>query len=583
MKKIGFTLLVLFTVLLSEPVKASHINGGTMWYTYLGNDQYRISFELYIECSYPWNNPTLALAVYDMDSPGTRIELEANLVADDTIPFNNTNPCLTIPDGICLTRKLFEVVVTLPFNQSGYTVAYWNCCMISGIANLNSSDDWGYQLTSFIPGTDIVSTQNSSAFFTGLPPLLACTNLNNQIANAFSDPDGDSLVVELATPFVVDIFSWSLDYAPPPPYTLLTWEPGYTATQPFGSTSTSTINATTGSMIINPAMVGTYIYALVIKEYRNGVLINETIRSFLLRTVDCLNAAPEVSVSIIGNTNADGTGLLIEGCDSLKVIYWLDNLQDTLQGSASFSGTALQNVDFTVTNPSMLFTPQQPCDTFLITGILDSELQELTENAQLLLQLPIACSQSIDTTVVNFELQNYVKPAISGNPQYFFCEQSTPYLTVSVGVANGLPNYWYNWNGGIATNLNSITIPTSGLSSPTNYTVVVTDFCNNSDSIQIQLNNNCQLVIPNIITANGDGVNDLFSLQNWNPSLTVSLKIVNRWGNVVYENNDYQNNWKGNDISGKQLSEGVYFYTITQLVPGIDVPYQYQGFLQLTF
>ena len=70
---------------------------------------------------------------------------------------------------------------------------------------------------------------------------------------------------------------------------------------------------------------------------------------------------------------------------------------------------------------------------------------------------------------------------------------------------------------------------------------------------------------PNVITPNGDAVNDNFIVENidtWNT--TRSVKIFNRWGRLVYESGSYSNKnpWTGKDNSGKLLADGVYFYMI---------------------
>jgi gliding motility-associated-like protein len=70
--------------------------------------------------------------------------------------------------------------------------------------------------------------------------------------------------------------------------------------------------------------------------------------------------------------------------------------------------------------------------------------------------------------------------------------------------------------------------------------------------------NENNLSFPNVITANGDGVNDFFEIQNL-PDNT-EVVILNRWGNVVFSSGNYQNNWNGKDTSGKELVEGVYTY-----------------------
>jgi gliding motility-associated-like protein len=69
-----------------------------------------------------------------------------------------------------------------------------------------------------------------------------------------------------------------------------------------------------------------------------------------------------------------------------------------------------------------------------------------------------------------------------------------------------------------------------------------------------------ELIIPNIVTNNGDGVNDFFEIKNLEPNST--LIIQNRWGDVVFSTENYLNNWKGTDQSGNELLEGVYFYQL---------------------
>lgn len=71
--------------------------------------------------------------------------------------------------------------------------------------------------------------------------------------------------------------------------------------------------------------------------------------------------------------------------------------------------------------------------------------------------------------------------------------------------------------------------------------------------------------LPNTFTPNGNGSNDLFT-----PCLIyryinrVEFAVTNRWGQVVFETNDPAINWDGRDQStGKELPEGVYYYTCT--------------------
>jgi gliding motility-associated-like protein len=63
--------------------------------------------------------------------------------------------------------------------------------------------------------------------------------------------------------------------------------------------------------------------------------------------------------------------------------------------------------------------------------------------------------------------------------------------------------------------------------------------------------------VPNLFTPNGDGKNDNFEIRDLNQYADNELIIVNRWGNEVYRQKGYQNNWKGDG-----LNEGTYYYLL---------------------
>jgi len=67
------------------------------------------------------------------------------------------------------------------------------------------------------------------------------------------------------------------------------------------------------------------------------------------------------------------------------------------------------------------------------------------------------------------------------------------------------------------------------------------------------------MTIPNGITPNDDGKNDVFEILNSSCCPSVSIKVFNRWGNLVYQNDDYKNDWKGVNSSGSRLVQGTYF------------------------
>jgi large repetitive protein len=77
----------------------------------------------------------------------------------------------------------------------------------------------------------------------------------------------------------------------------------------------------------------------------------------------------------------------------------------------------------------------------------------------------------------------------------------------------------------------------------------------------------CELMIPEVFTPNYDGVNDYFVINGIFAYLENNLKIFNRWGNLVYEADYYQNDWFGTseigfELNSGELPDGTYFYIL---------------------
>ena len=76
------------------------------------------------------------------------------------------------------------------------------------------------------------------------------------------------------------------------------------------------------------------------------------------------------------------------------------------------------------------------------------------------------------------------------------------------------------------------------------------------------------IFIPEGFSPNNDGINDLFVIRG-TAGLTVSLDVYNRWGYLVYKNDNYQNDWDGKPNTGISISsdangvpDGTYYYVI---------------------
>ncbi|MGF1638184.1 MAG: gliding motility-associated C-terminal domain-containing protein, partial [Cyclobacteriaceae bacterium] len=124
---------------------------------------------------------------------------------------------------------------------------------------------------------------------------------------------------------------------------------------------------------------------------------------------------------------------------------------------------------------------------------------------------------------------------------------------------------------------------------------------NESEFSETVCNENCPYYeLPNVITPNDDGVNDVFEpfnevdpLSNINkcPRFVVSVEftVYNRWGKEVYNNANAPEqsifiNWDGKDQQGRLMSTGVYYY-LARVVFDVREPSQqvrdFKGWIQI--
>jgi len=98
---------------------------------------------------------------------------------------------------------------------------------------------------------------------------------------------------------------------------------------------------------------------------------------------------------------------------------------------------------------------------------------------------------------------------------------------------------------------------------------------NLADNVSSDTKNILGLNISNVFTPNGDGMNDTFTIVGLNVYPENEILIFNRWGNTVFQEKNYHNEW-----TGPGLSEGTYFYILR--VKNIAGEWEdYHGYLTL--
>jgi len=93
---------------------------------------------------------------------------------------------------------------------------------------------------------------------------------------------------------------------------------------------------------------------------------------------------------------------------------------------------------------------------------------------------------------------------------------------------------------------------------------------------------NCPIFeLPNAFTPNGDGQNDIYKPYRSRFIETIDFKVFNRWGQVIFTTLDPEINWNGSNQSGKNVSDGVYFYTCKAYESQNLPPINLSGYIEL--
>jgi len=147
--------------------------------------------------------------------------------------------------------------------------------------------------------------------------------------------------------------------------------------------------------------------------------------------------------------------------------------------------------------------------------------------------------------------------------------------TTLMGTGGGT----YLWSPATALDNPTIDNPTASPTSTTTYVLTVTNAqgCTDTDSVTVTVALPKKIDIPNILSPNDDGYNDTWDLSGVPDVDQSKITVLNRWGKVVFETENYQHDWDGT-YNGEPLPDGTYMY----IIEGSDVYDAFRGPLQIT-
>ena len=333
--------------------KATHIVGGEMNYTCLGDNQYEISLTIFRDCFNgnpdAWFDDPASIGVFNSDNE-LLDQILIPLMGNDTLDPVLSDPCLVVPPNVCVHTTTYTATVVLPPLIGGYQLAYQRCCRNQTILNIIDPLASGATYGVTISETALLEC-NSNPKFNDWPPIYICAGEPINFDQSAQDLDGDSIVYRLCTPLLGATPDIPRPQPPnPPPYLPINWvDPPYGVNNMLNGTGTGQyleIDSQTGLLTGVPNTVGQFVVGICVEEYRDGQLISTTRRDF------------QYNVGVCGQSVSSFFAPEIQ-CESLTVDF--ENQSDGAENYLWFFNDP--------GNPGATSTLQDPSYTYSDTGL----------------------------------------------------------------------------------------------------------------------------------------------------------------------------------------------------------------------
>lgn len=292
---------------------ATHAMGADLSYRCLGNNQYEVTLRFYRDCTGVSAPSTISINALNtcngqtitatLNPVGTAFALEVTPLCP---PLRNCSECNNNPPANCpsplypgVEVYTYKGVLTLNGACANWQVSYSLCCRNNSITNLQTPGSQDMYLSVLI--NNLNGLCNNSPDFTELPTPYICRDQPYSYNHGVIEPDGDSLYYELINPMT---FGGS-----PIPFV----NP-YSVANPLSTLTGFQFNQTNGQINLVPNQVQNAVTVIRVSEYRNGLLVGQTIRDIQVVVIDCPNN--QIVPQLSPYRNPGGGGYII---DSFKM------------------------------------------------------------------------------------------------------------------------------------------------------------------------------------------------------------------------------------------------------------------------
>ena len=596
--------------------------GGEISYRFInriGNEYtYELTFKIYRECF----NPA------DLDDPVIRLinstdltrnihpviyrEITLNNPVLTYLPYSYKDYCVINDPPHCIELLTYTTQIGLPFSPEGYTFYYTNCCR-NGLTNLvsdagnggveyvNTIPVPGQALTyvTYIPSHDSIM-QNSSPVSVNDSIVYACKGKPFTYQFQFFDTDGDSLVIKPAGS-LMKVNAATTNFFP------LVFKAGYSSDSPMGNSIT--LNEE-GVLSGTPSIEGFFAMALIIEEYRNGVLINISRKDYQVNVATCeIKKPPEII-----NCD-DNIATFLQSNNATNIYHWdfgvpiiNSDTSNDMQPIYLYPQNGTFQVKLVATNPSggckdSVFTTAKiypdglqvdfDWDGQTCAGQPLTFIDRTTSTAGAVPQNWTWRILNNNTTIGNTPSVTYTH-VVSGTMPYplavrlivqtdLGCKDSLvkdiliyENVHADAGPDRILPfGQVYQMQGNsTATGVSYLWSPSFGLNNPfirhpevsadrdIEYILEVNNEtgCFDRDTVRFRYMKGPDIYVATAFTPNNDGLNDVLNFFPVGMDIA-RLNIFNRWGQLVFTTSDISIGWNGK-VKGLIQDTGIYTWMV---------------------
>ncbi|MFK5958442.1 MAG: gliding motility-associated C-terminal domain-containing protein, partial [Lutibacter sp.] len=304
--------------------------------------------------------------------------------------------------------------------------------------------------------------------------------------------------------------------------------------------------------------------------------------SYNVTVTDANGCSETTSFNLTSTNNNTTTSEDFTACDSYtwNDVTYTESGVYTFESDNEFGCTNTATLSLTINNSSETAAEDiTACDSYTWNGTTYTEsgvytyesdndsgctntaTLNLTINNGVLESTFIICDDLFDDNgnpVQTIDLNNYLSIASNNDGEWVSLDTSGRLITGSVFNVIDLENGVYEFEF------------TSSVSGCISYLSL------EKDCIVLPCSTEGSIEISKVVTANNDGVNDFFEISEISScGFTAEVTIFNRWGKIVYQSNNYQNNWGGyHNNSGltmgtnNKLPTGTYYYVVNIIGSG---------------